>query len=95
MSTENITAFFTKLQTDSELADKVTLATAQALADLAAKEGLPFTAEEFLTGQAASLSDADLEAVSGGGDRIINTFFGGKMLVQDRRLGNAPSSGNP
>ena len=84
MSTENITAFLTKLQSDAALADKVSLATAEALADLASREGLPFTAEEFLSEQ-ASLADAELDAVSGGTE-YINGLFGRRVAIQNRNI---------
>lgn len=80
MSTENITAFLTKLQSDAVLGDKVRLATAEALAALAAREGLPFTAEEFLSEQ-ASLADAELDAVSGGTEYVTG-LFGRRYPIQ-------------
>jgi predicted ribosomally synthesized peptide with nif11-like leader len=66
MSTENITAFFAKVQADPAVAEKIVRATAEATAAVAQKEGLTFTAEELLHFQAHSLSDGELEDVAGG-----------------------------
>lgn len=66
MSTDNITAFLSKLSTNPDLADKLALATAEAYARIAQEEGLPFTAEEFLAEQGNALSDASLSEVAGG-----------------------------
>jgi len=83
MSTENITAFFDKARQDEVLAGKIKAtfaeaetATASALADLSTEAGHPFTAEEFLKVQSESLSDADLEQVTGGTflDSLGNAF---------------------
>lgn len=68
MSTENITAFLTKVDSDPALAEKFTRATAEAFASLAREEGLPFSAEEFLAFQKAELSDEALAHVAGGFD---------------------------
>jgi predicted ribosomally synthesized peptide with nif11-like leader len=66
MSTDNISAFFAKAQSDPALADKLGLATAEAFASVARQEGLPFTAEEFLSFQTSELSDESLTRVAGG-----------------------------
>jgi predicted ribosomally synthesized peptide with nif11-like leader len=68
MSTENITAFFAKAESDATLADKVSQATVAAFVSVAQQEGLPFTAEEFLNFQVSELSDETLARVDGGLD---------------------------
>lgn len=66
MSTDNITTFFSKVESDPSLVKKINLATAEAFASVAREEGQPFTAEEFLAFQKAELSDEALEQVAGG-----------------------------
>lgn len=73
MSTDNISAFLAKSETDTALAAQIRAIHEQAAATLAAdlarlsqEAGTPFTAEEFLANQSQALSDAELEAVSGG-----------------------------
>lgn len=92
MSTENITAFFAKLNADPFLADKVSHAQAEVFAKLGLEAGLPFTAEEWLTAQSELLADEELGQVSGGVNPLgkpyslskKNDYFE-KLAEQDRQ----------
>ncbi len=76
MNTENLTKFAEAAAADPALKTKIQSIHAQAareiaekLAALSAESGTAFTAEEFLAagrGQAADLSEEELEAVAGG-----------------------------
>lgn len=74
MSTENIAAFFAKVDSDPALAEKLAQANAEAIASVASAEGLPFTAEEFLQEQQALLSDEALSSVAGGVTGTSGTY---------------------
>lgn len=78
MSTENLTAFQTRVATDVDLQQKLliiqqdsALALAEKIAALSREVGTPFTAEEFLA--PPELSDDQLDGVVGG-------FFGMREL---------------
>lgn len=88
MSTENIRLFFERAKTDAPLREKIAEISRQpghskneALAQLSAQVGTPFTAEEFIGGspKLGQLTDADLETVVGG----VNTGTYDEMWAQD------------
>jgi len=92
MSTDNITPFLQKSRTDAALREQVNaiyeqadVAVAQALAQIAAEVGLPFTAEEFLTEEHSVLPDEELSDVSGGIQAISPRI----SLRQREKEGNA------
>ena len=73
MSTENLTAFFSHVGSDPDLAAKVASMEslskdekATALAKLSAETGTPFNEEELLAFFATPLSDEELSGVAGG-----------------------------
>lgn len=68
MSTENITTFFARVESNPALAGKLAQATAHTFATVAQQEGLPFTADELLAvRQGKALSDEALSSVAAGG----------------------------
>lgn len=86
MSTDNISAFIDKIQTDIALREKVSAlyaeadqAMADALARLAIEAGTPLTAEEILSQLQPELSEADLSGIAGGtvaGEQKVMTKWG-------------------
>lgn len=89
MSKENVTAFWTKVQEDSELRQRLeSLPSASreeiiaGLVRIGSEQGLPFTSEEF--GQMATLSglelkEQDLAGVAGG---LLSDRFTSRMTFQ-------------
>lgn len=88
MSTENIAAFFTRVDSDPVLAEKLAQANAEAIASVASAEGLPFTAEEFLQEQHNLLSDEALSGVAGGTSGL------GEVIGEPRLLGTGITDRN-
>lgn len=86
MSTENLTAFLARAESDSALAERISRAMVEAVASVASAHGFPCTAEEIAGHQRSLLPDEALEGVSGG-------FFG--RLPIKPKYGNSSSSETP
>jgi hypothetical protein len=90
MSQEKLQAFAEAVSKSEELQKRfnsiqmeAVKSTAEKLAKLSESAGTPFTAEEYLRSVAESseqLSTEQLRSVAGGGDNIINEFFGEMAL---------------
>ena len=74
MSEEQLNAFLEKVETDTELQDKLNgAADSDAVVEIAKEAGFSITAEDFHSMQSATVevSDEELEAAAGGGGEII------------------------
>ena len=71
MSEEQLKAFLEKVQSDTELQEKLkAAATPEAALEIANEAGFAITAEDIQSMQSATVSDGELEGAAGGGSGL-------------------------